>query len=259
MKYFQLFTGGSRGIGRGITRSLAASGHDIIFTYNSNEEAAKENKQYLIDTFKIKCEYLQADFVSDNEKSVERCFAVVDQMSLAGFKGFVHNAGGYYHAFDKGPNLVDVQKYSSIYAHTFLMLMEKSKDYWKKSTITRKCSVGISSPGVNLSSAPFVSYIQPGVGKAGLEYLVRVYAKELRPDGITINSVSPGYTKTEAWNPVLAMDEVRLAVDEKIAEKTSGGWILPEEIGGVVNFLFSDASRSITGQFFDVDRGQHLQ
>lgn len=180
-------------------------------------------------------------------------------MSQDDFKGFVHSAGGYYHAYDKRPNLEDVQKYSSIYSHTFLLLMEHAQAYWKKSTITRKCSVAISSPGCNLSSAPHISYLQPGVGKAGLEYLVRVYAKELRPDGITVNTVVPGYTETDAWKPVLSTDEQRLAVDERMSKTTSGGWIQPNEIGDVVNFLFSDISKSITGQTFNVDRGLHLQ
>jgi len=42
-------------------------------------------------------------------------------------------------------------------------------------------------------------------------------------------------------------------------ETTSGGWIDPEEIGDVVNFLMSKHSESITGQTFNVDRGLHLQ
>lgn len=48
----------------------------------------------MIDTFNIKCKYVQADFVSDNQKSVERCFNLVDEMSQDDFKGFVHSAGG---------------------------------------------------------------------------------------------------------------------------------------------------------------------
>ena len=89
--------------------------------------------------------------------------------------------------------------------------------------------------------------------------LVRVYAKELRAQGITVNTVIPGYTKTDAWNPVLATDEIRVATENRMKETTSGGWIEPGEIGEVVSFLFSNTAQSITGQALNVDRGLHLQ
>ena len=38
--------------------------------------------------------------------------------------------------------------------------------------------------GCNLSCPPYVSYLQPGIGKSSMEYLVRIYAKDLRPKGI---------------------------------------------------------------------------
>ena len=67
-----LVTGGSRGIGRGITRSLAAAGNDIIFTYQKNREAAEENKKFIEETYKVNCKHVQADFVEANEESVAR-------------------------------------------------------------------------------------------------------------------------------------------------------------------------------------------
>ena len=69
----------------------------------------------------------------------------------------------------------------------------------------------------------------------------------------------PGYTETDAWGPVLATEEARAGYEEKMKSTTSGGWIQPEEIGKVVKFLFSEDSKSITGQSFNVDRGLHLQ
>merc|ERR1712130_27445 len=250
-----IVTGGSRGIGRGITRSLAASGHDIIFSYNKDESAAAENRKFLVEKFNVKCQFIQTDFISKNEESVNQLFDKLGEMDAKNFKGFVHNAGGYYHDFAGKANLEDVQKYSSAYAHTFLLMMEKAKECWPTSKIARKAAIGISSPGCNVSCPPFVSYKMPGVGKAGLEYLVRIYAKELRSDNITVNTVVPGYTKTDAWGPVLASPEVTKLTEDRMAQTTAGGWIEPDEIGTVVDFLASDNSRSITGQCFNVDRG----
>ena len=60
-------------------------------------------------------------------------------------------------------------------------------------------------------------------------------------------------------NIVLAAPGAEESLLKKMEETTSGGWIDPEEIGDVVNFLMSEVSKSITGQTFNVDRGLHLQ
>ena len=91
-----IVTGGSRGIGRGITRSLAASGHDIIFSYNKDEAAAAANRKFLVEKFKVKCQFIQTDFISKNEESVNQLFAKLGEMDANNFKGFVHNAGGLF-------------------------------------------------------------------------------------------------------------------------------------------------------------------
>ena len=74
-----IVTGGSQGIGRGITRSLgnifkyewnvwniqvliiktAKNGCNIVFTFNSNEDAAKENKTFIEDNYNVKCFYIK--------------------------------------------------------------------------------------------------------------------------------------------------------------------------------------------------------
>ena len=61
MKTF-VVTGGSRGIGRGITRSLAEAGNNIIFTYNTNKQAAEENKIFIEQNYQVKCCFIQVMF-----------------------------------------------------------------------------------------------------------------------------------------------------------------------------------------------------
>ena len=80
-------------------------------------------------------------------------------------QGFVHNAGGYFHNFTARPSLEEVTKYTNIYSHTFLMMVEKSIPLWENTQADRKSAVAISSPGCNISCPPYVSYLQPGVGK----------------------------------------------------------------------------------------------
>lgn len=100
--------------------------------------------------------------------------------------------------------------------------------------------VGISSPGCNNNGTPYVSYLQPGVGKAGMEYLVRLYAKELRNmfgKGVRVNSVVPGYTKTEAWVPVLTSEVVTAGIEARKGLMNLGNHIISQ----LISVLFGDS------------------
>jgi len=92
------------------------------------------------------------------------------------------------------------------------------------------------------------------VGKAALVQLTRNMAMDLAPDGIRVNSVSPGWT----WSRVM----VELSGDDR--EKTNrvaspfhllGRVGDPEEVSNVVVFLCSDKASFVTGADWAVDGG----
>jgi len=89
--------------------------------------------------------------------------------------------------------------------------------------------------------------------KAGLIALTKTAARELGPNGITVNAVAPG----------MVLTEMTMALDEGIRAKAQQEAVLPtlpdtSDVVAAVLFLLSDDARSITGQVLQVDAGQYL-
>jgi 3-oxoacyl-[acyl-carrier protein] reductase len=80
--------------------------------------------------------------------------------------------------------------------------------------------------------------------------MTRALARELGPAGIRVNSVAPGYLKTEMTHG-LTDDQMR-----QIAHRTPLGRLgTPDDVVGLVQFLLSDAAAFITGQTIAVEGG----
>ena len=99
----------------------------------------------------------------------------------------------------------------------------------------------ISSGAVVTSRAASGVY---AASKAAGDALVRSAAKELGPRGITVNSVLPGATRTDALEAAMPADVVAQTV-EQIPLGRLGE---PDDIADVVSFLASGDARWITGQ-----------
>jgi len=89
--------------------------------------------------------------------------------------------------------------------------------------------------------------------KAGLIALTKTAARELGPNGITVNAVAPG----------MVLTEMTMTLDEGIRARAQQEAVLPalpdtSDVVAAVLFLLSDGARSITGQVLQVDAGQYL-
>jgi enoyl ACP reductase len=105
------------------------------------------------------------------------------------------------------------------------------------------------------ASVAWPAYDWMGVAKAALESVNRYLARELGPRGIRANLVSAGPIASPAAGGIPGFDS--LAAEWPAAAPLGWDETDPSPVAEAVHFLFSDASRAITGEVLHVDGGAH--
>jgi NAD(P)-dependent dehydrogenase (short-subunit alcohol dehydrogenase family) len=231
-----IVTGGTRGIGSGISAALAEVGYDLVLTYNSNARAALEFASELLneDEEEEEEEALRVECVGGDislPETRDRVFECLET-KFAGqpLRVLVHNAGQYVGItadnvdglvrgdkllmFGDGSlldedtgrtNFDTMHYYQRMYGEAWIDLCERSLQRMRENkgegTVASGGSiVGISSPGVCASYyGPDSSYSMPGSGKSLMEYTMRVYARQAASHQVNVNVIVPGFTRTQAW------------------------------------------------------------
>lgn len=107
--------------------------------------------------------------------------------------------------------------------------------------------INISS---GLSRSPGDGFVAHTTAKSALDAFTRALAHELSPRGITVNTVAPGLTETDAtsWLPQEAKDGYAAHVPLRRVG-------MPNDVAGAVLFFASDYSGFTTGSYLPVDGG----
>ncbi|MFN2388553.1 MAG: SDR family oxidoreductase [Actinomycetota bacterium] len=239
-----LVTGGTRGIGRSISLSLAHRGANLAVVYFRNQDAAVETCA-AIEAEGVKAVPLRAN-VGD-AKQLDGVFESVTE-TFGRLDVFVSNAAtGVIRPF---PDLDERAWRWTIDANAralFLGALRAAPLMDEGGTM-----IALSSGG---ATRVLPGYSVVGVSKAAIEALVRYLAVELAGQGIRVNAVSPGVVDTEALRHFPMRDEMLAAAKEKTP---TGRLATPEDVARTVDFLTSDASSPITGQVIVVDGGASL-
>jgi len=108
--------------------------------------------------------------------------------------------------------------------------------------------INIASGAVSLGRPNYLHYI---ASKGALDAMSRSMARELGPDGITVNAILPGATFTEIERKTVSPEQKARIIAMQCVPRAEA----PEDLVGTILFLASDASNFLTGQAITVDGG----
>lgn len=242
-----LVTGGSRGIGAGISKALSLAGAKVILTHTQGEKS-KSTAMALVEEIKkqggsakeVAAEVQDFKQVQDAVEGIIKEFKTIDIL--------VANAGTTSRRtveeldLDEWERIVKINltgAFNSVKAVTPYMLKQKKGSVI---LIGSAAIVAGGGGGVHYASA-----------KSALEGLNRGLTKELACKGIRSNIVHPSLIETDLLNQRYPDPESK---GKLIKEVPIGRLGKPEDIANLVAFLASDLSSYITGQSIYVDGGR---
>lgn len=225
-----LITGGARGIGWGIAEALSAAGYAVTVTGLTDDEVAAVPVRDNVKT--VRLDVTDDGQVAALTGSLARLDALVNCAGMILRDGKEFTIEGFQRVIDV--NLTGTMR---------LCVAARPLLARQGGAIVNTASVW-SFFGGPLTPAYTAS-------KGAVAQLTKSLAVAWAP-GIRVNAIAPGWVETELTKAAQA-DAGRSAA---IVERTPmGRWGKPEDIGGAVAFLCSDAARFITGAVIPVDGG----
>jgi 3-oxoacyl-[acyl-carrier protein] reductase len=235
-----IVTGATGELGRTMAYTLACAGADIVIHYHKNRTQAKILSGKIE---KLGCRTMICSADIGEELSVKK---LKQQTEEAGFIPdiIVNNAVVQYEWKDilKQPVKDYESQFKSCVLQNVLMAQAfvpgmKSRKWGRVIGINTECAIQC-----------FKTQSAYAAAKRGMDGVLRVLAREVAEDGITVNQVAPGWTVSEN-KPSTGSDR---EYTEKVPFKRRG---TDQEIANAVLFLASDLAAYITGVYLPVCGG----
>lgn len=243
--------GSSKGLGKACAIALAREGVNIVLCARNRDALNQTQKE--IESFGVGVLSLSVDManVDDNKR-------IVDEAAnrFGGVDILVNNSGGPKPGTFRDITEDDLDDaYNSVLKYNIRMInlclpyMEKKG--WGR--IINIASVTVKEPAPNM--------VLSNIFRSAVASYAKTISKELISKGVTINTVCPGYFKTDR---VTQLIEVRSAVDgisveeyeqKAIQDFPHKRYMDPQELGDLVCYLCSDQARSVNGTTIQIDGG----
>jgi len=237
-----IVTGGGKGIGRAIALGLAGAGASVVVCSRTQKEidgVVDEIHQMGGTAMAVVTDLTVNEQLENLVNATIKEFGRIDILVNNAARSFLRSLldlreDGWDKVFDT--NVKAVWLLSRAVARH--MIEQKSGRI-----------VSITTVGAEKAEMGMAAY---GCSKAALKMLTRCMAREWAPNGINVNAVGPGLTRTDFSKPIWSNPDVARQVASGIPK---GRLAEPEEIVGSVLFLVSDAADFITGHSIYVDGG----
>jgi len=261
MRPVALVTGGSRGIGLGITQRLLADGYavSILATRQEPVELLDDLRALAQDEKAVR--YVRGSVAdpADHARYLDDAVDAWGRLDL-----LVNNAGvapleradlleATHQSFDRvlGINLRGPYFLTQAFANRVIALRGALGAGVDRPTSPVAAIVNVSSISATAVSTNRGEYC---VSKAGVAMATQLFAVRLAPEGIVVYEVRPGVVATD----------MTAAVTEKYDALLAGGlapiarWGRPADVAGAVSILASGQTPYSTGEVFHVDGGMHI-
>ena len=240
-----LVTGGSRGIGRACVQLLGKAGADVAFTYNTSEQLANE----LCDEFSGSNKVRSFKVNTGNEEDIYNVIKLVEN-DFGKIDILVNNAGIWEKSEIEKLSLDNWNRTININLTGSFLFTKYTVPIMKKNKFGR--IINISSTAGQRGEALYSHY---AASKGGMIAFTKSIAGELGQYNITVNSVAPGWVKTDMTKNVFE----NKSEEEKIIKEIPLRKIAaPEDVAGAVVFLASELASHITGSIINVNGGSVL-
>jgi 3-oxoacyl-[acyl-carrier protein] reductase len=240
-----LVTGGSKGIGRAISKSLAEAGASVAVNYAGDAEAAKRTVAEIEESggraVAARANKSRAEEVRRMFAEVNEAFGVVDTV--------VDNAAVYsFQAFEDITEAEFRRQFHTNVLGSILVVQE----YLRQVGPDGGSIITIVTAGITANNPGSALYTST---KSAQTTLTKVLANEVAARKIRVNAIAPGATDTEGAR---AQNLIRGDMVARLVAATPLGRLgTPDDIGPIAVFLASDDAKWITGDVIYASGGHY--
>lgn len=242
-----IVTGGAGGIGSAICRRLAADGVRVVVNYRRGRAKA-DALVAALNADERRAVAVEADIATEDGAARLHAAAVA---AFGGVDILVNNASPRINSKPfAGLEWADFATHLDVQLKgAFLMVKACVPDMAR-----RKWGRIVNIGSQVIDGAPSPGWTSYAVGKASVAMLSRYLAAELGPQGVTVNSVSPGMTETSLIGDVPEKAQLLVARQTPLRRLAT-----PEDVAGAVAYLVGDDAAFVTGHSLRVNGGMAAQ